>query len=86
MKRKYFIGGKEVTKSEWEKAYQKHPAASVILRVPSLPRPYNPPGSERIITAERAKEIRELKNNQYKNPHEKSMQMYDEESSPSRAY
>lgn len=57
--RKYFIGAREVTKTEWSEAYKRLKDCSVIIRTDKLPEVFEPPKVEKVISPERAKQIRE---------------------------
>ncbi len=59
--KKYFINNKEVKKEEWSEAFKANPQGTVILRLPTLPEPYNVNFNNTPISPERAKEIRNMK-------------------------
>jgi len=58
--RRYFVNNKEITKTEWTKAFQNNPEATVVLRVQNKPTTYLPPNDTDLpISPEKAKEIRQ---------------------------
>lgn len=57
--RKYLINNKVVSKTVWSEAFQSNPEATVILRLETIPKVYEPNIGEQSISPEKAKAIRE---------------------------
>ena len=57
--RKYYINSRQVNISEWKEAFANRADADVILRTQQIPKTYKPPDIGEVVSAERAKEIRQ---------------------------
>ena len=56
--RDYLFNNKKISKEEWKKAFQDNPEATVIIRTPSKAPVYEKPIPARIISPEKAKQLR----------------------------
>lgn len=59
--RKYFHNSKQINVEQWKQLFAERADADVILRTQSIPKTYQPPNTDDVVSPERARELRNSK-------------------------